>query len=239
MNLKKITPKLFAALACAGVGMTAYLAAKASPEAKKAVEESGVQTWKEKVKVGFKYYIPTMASGVITVAAIVADHCYLVRKNTTLAIAYGFGQTALNLYAERATPQVRKEVTQEVIKNQVIPEELNVNTIPEDKACQFYDYLSNRDCYMSRTQITAALNEFKQKYLEVDGKGSLNQLYSCFHGTAIETDIGPFGDSHGWKYVNNQGPVPLIYAGFNRQGLPCIVLDYENPPQPGFDNEFA
>ena len=242
MSVQKITPKLFAGLACIGVGTTAYLAAKASPEAKKAIEESGATTRKEKFAVGIKYYIPTIASGVITIAAIIANHSTLVRENTKLALAYGFGQTAVRLYSEKVSPQVRQEINQqafEKVQQETDTVLVDPSTISDDAKMKFKDYLSNRECYMSRNQIKTALQEFEDLYLKTEGKGSLNQLYSCFHGTAIEMPIGYFGETHGWKYVNNQGPIPIISSGFDEQGILCAVLDYANPPQSDYNNEFA
>lgn len=241
----KVSPKIFAGVACFGVGMTTFLGIKATPAAMKAIEESGAKTWKEKTKVAWKYYIPTMASGVITIASIIANHSSLIRENTKMALAYEFGQTALRLYSEKATPQVRQEVSQQAFEQvQQAANKENIvltdpTTIPDDVPMQMKDYLSNRVCFMSRNQVKAALDEFEENYLKKEGRGSLNQLYSCFHGTAIETPIGSLGETHGWKYVDGQRPIPLISAEFNEQGLLYAVLDYANPPQPGFDNEFA
>lgn len=245
MNLQKHAPKIFAGIACVGVFTTTFLAIRATPKAMKAMADSGATTRKERVNAGWKYYIPTGASAVITVAAIIANHSSLVRENTKLALAYGFGQTALRLYSERVTPQVRQEISQQTVE-QIKAQQPAAETILIDPASvadnisvKYVDYLSNRECYMTRNQIKAAIDEFTETYLKHEGKGSLNQLYSCFHNTAIEAPIGYLGETHGWKYVNEQGPIPLVSSGFDKAGLPCAVLDYVNPPQPDFSDEFA
>ena len=239
---QKILSKVFAGVAVFGVGMTTYLAVKATPGAMEAIKESGAKTRKEKLKVAFKHYIPTMASGVITITSIIANHSTLAKENAKVAFAYGIGQTALRIYSEHMTPQVRQEANQQVFEQVNTTQDvvfLDPTSVPDNISVNFIDYLSNRECYLSRKQITEALNEFEESYLKINGKGSLNQLYSCFHGTAIENPIGYFGEIHGWIYKDCQGPIPLISPGFNKQGLPCAVLDYVNPPQNNYNDEFA
>ena len=174
----------------------------------------------------------------ITVASIISGFNDLMRKNTELALAYGFGQTALRLYSERTPVEVRQDIGKQMM---VMHEPVNTRVVEQDPAAdaksqvvKYYDYLSDRDFHSSEIQIENALMEYTETVLKEKGYGSLNELYSCFHNEELKP-IGYIGDVLGWKFVNEQGPIPLKSASFDKHGLPCVVLDYVNPPQDDYD----
>lgn len=243
MNLKNIPPKLYAGVAIAGVGITAYLSARGALQAEKRIAETGAVTKREKFKAAFPCYIGAIASGGVTIASILGGFNDLIRRNTEFAIAYGFGQTVIRLYSERTPMETRKQISNEVIQMQepaigeLIP--LDTTSGPNDKITEWSDYLSDRTFHASKNQVISGLEEFTETILKVNGYGSLNQLYVCFHNPDELGTIGFMGDILGWKYVNEQGPIPLITPGFNKYGLTCTVLDYANPPKEGYNNEFA
>lgn len=233
MNLQKISPKLFAGVAVLGTLTTAILAARETPKAVQLIEASKAKTFREKAKACWKCYIPAGASCVITVASIIGGFSDLMRKNTELALAYGIGQTAIRLYSERTPAEVRQEIGTQMMHMHE-PEtaqciQSDPGSDPKDQIVKFYDYMSNQEFYDTRRGVENAIEEFTETVLKVYGYGSLNQLYSCFHNDAIKKS-GYVGDVLGWKYVNEQGPIPLISPDFDKYGNPCIVLDYVNPP---------
>ena len=241
MNLQKFTPKIFAGIGVVGVVSTAVLAVRSTPKAMQLIEASGARTAKEKFKAAWKCYIPAGASGVITIAAIIANHSVLMRQNAELALAYGFGQTALRLYSERTPVETRNQISAEMMKSQEPPKEivrLDTGFGPEDQINECFDYLSSRYFHASRNQINKAIDEFNETILKVEGQGSLNQLYLCFHN---QDELPPMGFANllGWKYVNGQGAVPMVTSEFDKNGNPCIVLDFFNPPQYDYNNTFA
>lgn len=238
MNLKNISPKIYAGVAILGVGVTSYLTAKGALTAEKRIQEKGAVTKKEKFRAAFPCYIPALASACITSATIIGGFNELIRKNTQLAMAYGFGQTMIRLYSERTPVEIRKQVAEEVMQ---MPEiiELDTTSGPEDMVIKFTDYLSDREFHASRKQVKNSIDEFTETVLKTNGRGSLNQLYLCFHNPDELGPIGYTGDVLGWEYVNDQGPIPLISPGFDKYGLPCTILDYVNPPKDGYDNNFA
>lgn len=238
MNLQKFAPKIFAGTAILGAATTTVLAVAETPKAMKCIEESNAVTFKEKLKACWKCYIPAGASYVITVASIISGFSSLMQKNTELALAYGFGQTALRLYSERTPVEVRQEIGKQMM---AMHEPTITYTVQQDPAAdaksqqvKYYDYLSDRDFYASEIQIENAIMEFEETVLKDKGYGSLNELYSCFHNENLKP-IGYTGDILGWKYINGQGPIPLKSPSFDKNGLPCTVLDYVNPPQDEYD----
>lgn len=241
MNLQKIAPKIFAGAAILGTVTTAVLAVHETPKALKLIEQANAKTFKEKAKACWKCYIPAGASCVITIASIVSGFNDLMRKNTELAFAYGFGQTALRLYSERA-PEVRQQITAEMMRMQEPPSTVYIPpeecADPKDQVNQCFDYLSGRYFHASTNQIKNAFMEFNETIAKVNGKGSLNQLYSCFHNPEELPNVG-FADLLGWKYQGGETAVPMITTEPDKYGNPCVILDFCNPPNYDYNNEFA
>lgn len=241
MDFQKIAPKLFLGVAVIGVPVTAALAVKQTPKALQLIAEAKAVTPKEKVNAAWKCYIPAAASAVITIAAVIANHSTLMRQNASLALAYGFGQTALRLYSEKSTPQVRYEVS--AIAQQANDPDtmilLDPSSVPEDTIVQWKDYISDQEFHASYGQVKNAVEHFNKDILQKDGEGSINQFYECLAFTELGT-IGDNGDRLGWKYSPEYPEIiPMRYAGFGKNGAPCAILDFVNPPQYGFDNKFA
>ena len=241
MNMQKIAPKLFAGAAVLGTVTTAVLAARATPKALKLIEESNANTFKEKAKACWKVYIPAGASCVITAATIISGFNDLMRKNTELAAAYGFGQTALRLYSERA-PEVRQQVSAEMMRMQEPPSvdyiPMDTQADPKDQKNRCFDYLSGRYFHATTNEIKNAFAEFNETIAKVNGKGSLNQLYSCFHNPEELPNVG-FADLLGWKYQGGETAVPMITTEPDKYGNPVVILDFCNPPNYDYSNEFA
>lgn len=238
MKLANHIPKLYTWIAVIGVGTTAYLAAKETPRAMQLIEMANAKTRREKVNVAWKCYLPAFASGVITITAIIADHSRLVKQNSRLALAYGVGQTALRLYSERATPQERKEIAM-VSAAANVPEGeeflLQPENAPRDMVVQWRDYISDQEFHASFDQVDYAVKKFNTEILQVEGKGSVNEFYELLSFTELEP-IGDTGDRLGWKYTPEYpGIIPLPYYGGTKDGLPCVMLDFVNPPQYGYD----
>lgn len=242
MNLQKITPKLFAGVAILGTVTTAVLAVRETPKAMRLIEESNAETFREKAKACWKCYIPAGASCIITIASIIGGFNDLIRKNTELALAYGFGQTALRLYSERTPVEVRNQVSADMMRMQEPPSAVYIQPDtqcdPMDQVNQCYDYLSGRYFHASTNQIKNAFEEFNKTIAEVNGKGTLNQLYSCFHNPDELPNVG-FADMLGWKYQGKETATPMITTEPDKYGNPCVILDFYNPPQYDYDNEFA
>ena len=240
MNFQKITPKLFVGIAVIGVPVTAALAVKYTPKAMQLIEEANAVTSKQKVKAAWKCYIPAMASAAITIAAVVANHSVLMRHNTSLALAYGFGQTALRLYSEKATSSERERVSTIAMQANV-PQMMLLDpvTAPEDTIIKWKDYISDQEFMATYRQVKNAVDDFNENILKKDGEGSINQFYELLAFTGLQT-MGDNGDRLGWRYsVEYPEIIPMRYTGFSKNGVPCAILDFVNPPQYGFDNNFA
>ena len=248
----KHCPKLLAAAAIAGTVTTAVMAVRETPkalellEAKKKQLDRPVLTKKETIQTVWKCYIPSAASGLLTVTAIVAGNSIWAQRNTELAIAYSLGQSAMRLYSQKVASevgitkaiQIHEEVqtTQQLpVQGKLIPLDSYSND-PKDKVEEYYEYYSGNTFHASRNQIEAAIDEFNSTYiLGNDGRGSLNQLYSCFHNDAELPQIGS-GDLLGWKYDEKfcEGVVPMVTPEMNKYGNLRAVLDYFNPPKYDF-----
>lgn len=255
INLHNVSPKLFAGVAIVGTVTTTVLAIRQTPKAMRLIEEAGAVTRKERADAAWKCFLPVGASMVITIAAIVANHSVLMRQNVQLASAYILGQTALRLYSERSSAETRNQVSAEVMRMQEPPAKKVMAPIepehakkvlipiepecdPKDRVNDYFDYYSGRYFHASMNQVTNAIDEFNEKIVKEYGRGSLNQLYECFHNPDELPRVG-FADFIGWKHVNGQGAVPMITSELDKYGNTKIILDFFNPPQADWNNEFA
>lgn len=240
-------PKICAGAAVAGVFGTAALAVWKTPEALRRIEEMQAKTKREKAKAAWKSYIPAMASAVLTCTAIITGHSIQMQRYGELAIAYGFSQTAAYLYSMRVRKEIGAEREQEIrsgigvsmLQEPMPPANprmirLSDSSDPKDKIVACYDYLGSRYFHDSLNHIRASIERFNEEYVKQEGFGSLNELYSCFNKPDELPPI-QIADDIGWKYVDGQGAVPMITHDGDKDGNPCIVLDFYNPPQYNFD----
>lgn len=261
MNIQSIrnsivrnSPKLCAVVATVGVALTAYLAAKATPKAmslielKKEVLNKEILSKKEKVNAAWKCYIPSAASGVLTVAAIITGHSIHMQRYGELAVAYGLSQTAVRLYSEHVAKRlgeederkIRQDVGVQMMQTMTPPDtkvvpKLMTNEIgPRDQVNICYDYLSGRYFHASQNQIKEAIADYNENALKKNGQACLNDLYLCFHNPEELPEMG-FANLLGWRYEEGREVVPLISVEPDANGNPCMVLDYVNPPQYDYD----
>ena len=241
MKLSKCIPKIFTLAAVLGVGTTVALAVEETPKALRLIEEAGAMTKREKINACWKCYIPALASGFLTVVAIVVPTFKLTRENAKLALAYGVSQTALRLYSDKTTPEVRQQIAtvsaEAYRQGETIA--LKPEEAPEDEIVQWRDYISDQEFHATYSQVKWAVKSFNKNILQVEGKGSINEFYEKLCFTELQP-IGDNGDRLGWKYTSTYPEIiPIRYAGFTKKGIPCAILDFVNPPQYGFDTEFA
>lgn len=242
------SPKLCAAVAVIGVGITAILAVEETPRAMQLIEERKAKTKKEKVNAAWRCYIPAAASGVITITAIITGHSIHLQRYGELAVAYGFSQSMLRLYSEKIRKEYGEEreaelraqagaqlvKTVEPPQGKLIPLDTTSELDPHDKVNNCLDYFGGRDCHVSQNDIKRAVKEFNETVMKKNGYGCMNDLYLCFHKPDELPETG-FGALLGWNYERDGEVVPMVTSDFDKYGNPCLVLDFYNPPQYDFE----
>ena len=258
-GIQKNSPKICAGIAIFGVCTTAVLAVRGTPKAlllieeKKAELNKPVLTKKETVSAVWRNYIPAVTSGVLTIASIITGHSIQLQRNAQLIVAYGASQSALRLYSDLVAKQIGAEQEQ-LLRQQLtietmhaapvptgkrIPMDLTIETEsdPKDKICEWYDYFGDRYFYDSQRTVLNAIDAFNESMSTGEGYGNLNELYSHFQNEDLKPTTT--GDLLGWTYKDGQGAVPMFTYDKDKFGNPCIILDFYNPPQYGYDSPFA
>ena len=124
--IKKNAPTILSCLGVVGVVATTVMAVKATPKAltiiENAEEEKGEKLSKwEKINVAGPVYIPSVITGVTTVACILGSNVISKRQQATLMSAYAlldnsykeYRKKTDKLYGEDAGKQIRGEIAKD------------------------------------------------------------------------------------------------------------------------------
>lgn len=184
----------------AGVVVTTVMAVKATPKALRLIEEAKNEkgedlTKFEVVKAAGLAYVPTVISGVTTIACIVGANMLNKRQQAALMSAYAmldnsykqYRKKVEELYGNEANNLIRAELAKDKYEEEdEILEE-------DDGKLLFYDQYSER--YFRATHETVLQAEYElNRVLNMDYYASLNEFY-CLLGI----DGTDYGDYVGWS----------------------------------------
>lgn len=195
--IKRNTPTLLTCLSAVGVVATAVLAAKETPKALSLLENSKKEKGKEltkfeKVKIASPIYIPSVITGMATIACIFGSNIINKSQQATLMSAYAlldnaykdYRKKADELYGEQAGEQIREEIA----KDKYVSDRISLD---DDKEL-FYDFYSGR--YFESTKATILWAQYKtNRSLFVNCSVGLNEYYEF-----IGLEQLPEYDSFGW-----------------------------------------
>jgi hypothetical protein len=232
-NSKNHSSLIFSVFAGVGTLATAYLSGRASIKAYKAVDEweelHGIDDdvrvrIMERVKIGWKYYIPTVLIGAGTVACIAGSHRIGVQKTIAAQTALAVSQEAFSEYRNRVVEHIgdRKDQT---IRAQIAEEQIRKNPPPSDDVlmigsgnvlcCEQYTmrYFSS-----DMETLRKSVNELNAKLLTHDYQ-TLNDFYYMI-GLKQTSPSGQLG----WTSSK------LLKLDFSSiltdDGRPCLAFDY-------------
>lgn len=233
----KQSPIILAGTAIVGVGTTGYLAYKAGLKAdeviKAAEEEKGEPlTTQEKIQTGWKLWIPPVASGVMTVGAIVASSAISQKRQAALAGLYAMSETAMKeyqakveeKYGSKKEQEIRDAVNADSVKDDIPP----FNPDSYGGKVLVKDRMSGRIFLGDPNKIRAAANELAEGILNGDMCASLNEFYEMIDLESTETGI-----MCGW----NLSHLPKVYftSALTSDMRPILVLDWDNRGDPIVD----
>lgn len=255
--VKKVSehsPVIFACFAVCGTVGTAVLAVKATPKAlmlieeAKKVQDTECLTKKQTVKTVWKCYIPAVSCGLITIGCIIAGYSIGAKRNAHLLTAYGVSETARQLYSAYARENLGKEEETAIrqktaadlasktgsANGKLIPIDMDkMDLCPRDEILPCQEYISGQEFYASQNQIDDAIKAFNNSNMLVEGKGCINDLYSCFHNSKLK-EIPGF-DNLGWNYERGGLVQAWVTPHLDESGKLYLILDYVNPPVYGYD----
>lgn len=238
---KRNSSTILTCVGAAGVVATTVLAVKATPKAlyllEQAKEEKGEQLTKlEVVNVAGPVYIPTIITGVSTIACIFGANALNKRQQAALMSAYAlldnsykeYKKKVVELYGDDADIRVR----QEIVKDQYEEEDIHVDG---DKIL-FYDSFSER--YFESTMEAVIKAEYAiNRKISLWGGANLNEFYE-------ELGIEPvdYGNYLGWSSGGLMAAVWSQWLDFDNEkvimedGLECYIISATIEPM--FDYEF-
>lgn len=179
--IKKNAPTILSCLGAIGVVATAVMAVKATPKAlsliENAEEEKGdkLSKW-EKVNVAGPAYIPSVITGVATVACILGSNVISKRQQATLISAYAlldnsyreYKKKVDELYGEDAGKRVREKIAKDKYTGDV--------NLSDDNKELFFDFYSGRYFKSTKEDVMWAQYETNRAMI-VNGAVCLNEYY--------------------------------------------------------------
>ena len=235
------SPTIMTAIGVAGTLTTAYLTGKATVKATRAIDEAEVYSkhaisGKEKFKAVWKYYIPPVATGVVTVAAIIGANRIGMRRAAAMAAAYSIAQEGWNEYRDKVLEKlgakkeedVRAAVTQARVDrtytedNQIIFDDI--------RSVLCHDSMSGRYFVSDVETIRRAENDINHQILK-DMYASLSDLY-CL----LDLPATSISDHLGWN-TDKMLEIRLTSGRTTEKtgGRPYVSLEYTALPIRDFD----
>jgi len=190
-------------------------------------------TKKESFKLVWRYYIPTVISGITTVACIVGSNHINLKRNAAIATAFTLTDAALREYqskvvelmGEKKDQKIRDEIAQDKLNNDPIDESRVIITGRGDSL--FYDSLSGRYFRSNIESIRKIQNDFNAELL-VEMYKTLNEFYDL-----VGLEETEMGKDVGWNTDNGLNGMLDIHfsAKIATDGVPCVVLEYKVLPK--------
>ncbi len=245
-GLGKHSPAILTGLGITGMAVATVLAVKSTPKAVELIEEKKKETnteeltKKEIVETTWKCYISTVVLFAVSVSCIIFASHTNYKRNTALASAYAVAEASLKDYANYRK-EVVKEIGEEkektirdtVIKKRVEKQPLDSQPIivanTGDILC--CDLISGRYFKSDINKMEKAINELNRQLVS-EMMVSLNELYY-----ELGLEYTKVGEQLGWHL--DDGLVEVRFSSqLTKEGTPCIVLDYVNPPKYDFERIF-
>lgn len=246
--LAKRSPEILTGIGIAGMITTTVLAVKATPKALSLIEDekrsqnehisddsrndsSQIVHLKpiEVVKVTWKCYIPTVLTGIASIACLIGASSVNFKRNAALATAYQLSATALTEYKEKVSEvigerkerDIRDRIAKDKIDNNPVGNHEVIITGNGDTLC--YDTYAGRYFKSSIDKIKKAENELNRLMLK-DMYVSLNEFYD-----ELGLKHTKLGDDLGWNL--DDGFVEIEFSSqLSEDGTPCLVINYTVSP---------
>ena len=239
----KRSPGILAGLGVIGMFSAIGMAIHATPKAIVVLEAEagnrGVEPGELKpidtVKTVGVYYIPTLATAVLSTFLIFEGFSISNKRHAALAAAYGLSEAALKDFqdklvevdGEKKLDKVRKAIAKDQVEKHPVENTEIVLTGNGEALC--YEPLSGRYFKSDIDKIKQAVNR-TNSYLVREGIISLNDFYYelGLDGTSIGRDIG-------WE-LSQDDLIDLDFtATLTSDNTPCLAIGYRNKPRYEYD----
>lgn len=229
------SPTILTGVAVAGLFSTVALAIKSTGTAVYVLinEESARKEdleLRDKIELVWKLYIPTAASSIITVVAIIGANHISMRRNAALLGLYSIADQGLKEYQDKVAEMIGR-TKEEKVRDAIAQDKLDDHPVDERDVIitgkgtyLFYDTLSGRYFRSDVETVRRVQNDFNELLFN-DMFLPLNDLYEMLSLEA--TDLGR---DTGWDVQNGKLDIQFS-AKIAADGEPCIVLSFSVEPK--------
>ncbi len=228
----KYSAEIFTGMSIAGVGVTAFFAAKNTLKAAEIIKEAEEEaeeplTVKDKVRLTWKVYIPTASSAILTgvcVVGINASHkrryASVVAACTTLEKALSeYGEAVVETVDEKTFEKIKEKRDEHILENNPVDYSKVIKTGYGDDLC--FDAWSGRYFYSNANFLEKVYNEKFKGSLEAGHEDflPLNDWYyeigldSTRAGEVLGFDVQDIADIR-------------ITTRLTPDNKPCVVVDF-------------
>lgn len=240
--LTKHAPEILTGIGVVGMIATPIMAVKATPAALKAIEADSrknhdddphAATKGEVVKSAWRYYVPAVVTGGVSIACVVGASAVNLKRNAALATAYALSESALKEYkenvlgvvGEKKEEEIRDRIAGNRIKANPVDDAMIIDTHAGETLC--FDDFSGRYFKSDIESLRRAQNETNRQML-YDDVVSLNDFYNAIN----LPEIG-LGEDFGWSV--QKGYIDLDFSTqLTEKGVPCLVVKHGTRPFVGF-----
>lgn len=244
--LRRNSSTILTCVGAVGVVATSVMAVKATPRAlalvEKAKDEKGDELTKlEVVKVAGPTYIPSIITGVATIACIFGSNIINKHQQAALMSAYAlldnsykeYKKKVDEMYGEEAGQQVRAEIAKDKYTGD--------GTLIDDDKELFYDFYSGR--YFESTKEDVLKAEYMtNRALYVNGCVGVNEFYE-FLGIDTRPEYAELGwtcgqlESMYWHtWIEFEHSETVLDDSDNHEGMSCTIVYM--PYEPVIDAEY-
>ena len=232
------SPEILTGIGIAGMIATTVMAVRATPKAIKLIEEKAYEndalacelTIQDKVKSCWKCYIPSVVTGISSVACLIGASSVNARRNAALAAAYTISDSALREYREKVVETIgeKKEqaLKESIAKDKVDKDPVTTREviITEKGNTLCYDGIFGRYFKSDIETIKRAVNKINRTIV-TDMYVPLNDFYD-------EIGLSPtkIGYDLGWNI--DDGEIDVEFSSqLADDGTPCLVIGYNVAPK--------
>jgi hypothetical protein len=234
------SPAILTAVAVVGVATTAFLAAKATPQAMEDIKQAETEqgeplTVNQKIYLVGYHYVPAVVSGTMTIACIIGVSYIHHQRHAALISAYTLSEKVIQEYQEKVKENLG-EGKERKVRDDIAQDTVNANPPSSEKIFitghgdhMFLDKMSGRYFRSTVDKVRKAENKLVHQ-LNNDAYASLNDFYGYLNIPA--SDIG---EELGWQsdnIVEVLFSTVLVGDGEENiaEGTPCIVMTYSVTP---------
>lgn len=246
MVVSKHSPEILTGIGIAGMITTTVLAVKATPKALDLIAEAEEKKANdghdeglskiEAVKAAWKPYIPAAVTGVASVTCLIGASSANVKRNAALMTAYNLTSTALTEFKE-ATLETVGEKKEQLIRNKVAEKQIEKEPVNPSAIIvsgngntRCFDTITKRRFISDIESIKRIVNELNRRMVNGEDYISLNEFYY-----ELGLDGVNIGDELGWNVTRGLIEVDFS-AQLDKDGVPCIVIDYLVVPKRGYNS---